>query len=113
MYILLLYAEIIKEVKTNGYNLTELLQVPSDQLEPNSLNRALEAAVNNDNHVNIGKLILKGANNIEDCLRQSRDHLGTLGYPFRVLAHQTISRQCSGPLALQPSLGAALLWHAA
>ena len=72
---MLLYAEIIKEVKTNGNNLTELLQVPSDQLEPNSLNQALEAAVNNDNPVNIGKLILKGANNIEDCLRQSRDHL--------------------------------------
>lgn len=67
--------EIIKEVKTNGYNLTELLQVPIDQLEPNCLNRALEAAVNNDNHLNIGKLILKGVNNIEDCLRQSRDHL--------------------------------------
>ena len=73
--VLLLYAEIIKEVKTNGYNLSELLQVPSDQLDPNCLNRALEAAVNNDNHVNIGKLIIKGADNIEDCLRQSRDHL--------------------------------------
>ena len=70
-----LNTEIIKEVKTNSYNLTELLQVPSDQLEPNCLNQALEAAVNNDNHVNIGKLILKGADNIEDCLRQSRDHL--------------------------------------
>ena len=71
---LFLNTEIIKEVKTNGYNLTQLLQVPSDQLEPNCLNQALEAAVNNDNHVNIGKLILKGADNIEDCLRQSRDH---------------------------------------
>ena len=71
---LFLNTEIIKEVKTNSYNLTELLQVPSDQLEPNCLNRALAAAVNNDNHFNIGKLIIKGADNIEDCLRQSRDH---------------------------------------
>jgi len=67
-------AEIIKEVEINGDNLTELLRFSADQLEPNCLNRALAAAVNNDNHFNIGKLIIKGADNIEDCLRQSRDH---------------------------------------
>ena len=68
-------AEVIKEVERNGENLTELLRLSADQLEPNCLNRALAAAVNNDHQFNIGKLIIKGADNIEDCLRQSRDHL--------------------------------------
>ena len=68
------HAEVIQEVERNGENLTELLRFGADQLEPNCLNRALAAAVNNDNQFNIGKLIIKGANNIEDCLRQSRDH---------------------------------------
>lgn len=67
--------EIIKEVETNGDNLTELLRFNADQLEPNCLNRALTAAVKNDNHFNVGKLIVKGADNIEDCLKQSRDDL--------------------------------------
>ena len=64
---------IIKEVETNGDNLTELLRFNADQLEPNCLNRALIAAVHNDNHFNVGKLIVKGANNVEECLRKSRD----------------------------------------
>ena len=60
--------EIIKEVVTNGDNLTELLRFNTEQLEPNCLNRALEAAVVNDNHFNVGKLIVKGANNFQECL---------------------------------------------
>ena len=44
-----------------------------DQLEPDCLNRALVAATRNDNHFNIGKLILKGATNREDCLETAID----------------------------------------
>ena len=72
---LVIHAEIIKEVETNGENLTELLRFNTDQLEPNCLNRALIAAVRNDDHFNTGKLIVKGADNIEECLREScNDH---------------------------------------
>ena len=60
--------EIIKEAVTNGDNLTELLRLSADQLEPNCLNRALEAAVVNDNYFSVGKLIVKGANNLQECL---------------------------------------------
>ena len=58
---------------TSGDNLTELLRFDADQLEPDTLNRALIAAVEKDNHINIGKLIVKGADNIEDCLKRSKD----------------------------------------
>ena len=62
-------------METNGENLTEFLRFDTDQLEPNCLNRALIAAVRNDDHLNTGKLIVKGADNIEECLRESRnDH---------------------------------------
>ena len=39
-----------------------------DQLEPNCLERALMAATQNDNHFNIGRLVVKGAKNLDDCL---------------------------------------------
>ena len=55
----------------NGEGLTDLLRVGSDQLEPDCLIRALLAAVRNDNHFNIGKLIVKGAPNIDDALTLS------------------------------------------
>ena len=45
-----------------------MLRNNTDQLEPNCLNRALMAATQNDNHFNIGKLVVKGANNLESCL---------------------------------------------
>ena len=63
-----LFLEIIKEVENNGDKLTELLCHGVDQLEPDCLNRALVAATHNDNHFNIGKLIVNGATNREDCL---------------------------------------------
>ena len=76
-YLLLLirspYPEIIKEVVTNGDNLTELLRFNADQLEPDCLKRALLAAVEKDNHFNVGKLIVKGADNIDDCLKRSKE----------------------------------------
>ena len=37
------------------------------------LNRALKAAVRNDNHLNIGKLVVKGSTNITECLRYAKD----------------------------------------
>ena len=55
----------------NGEGLTDLLRVSSDQLEPDCLIRALLAAVGNDNHFNIGKLIVKGAPNIDEALTLS------------------------------------------
>ena len=58
--------------------LTELLRGNTDHLEPNCLERALMAATRNDNHFNIGKLVIKGAKNLEDCLefaqRQNKPH---------------------------------------
>ena len=62
------FPEIIKEVETDGEKLTELLRNNTDQLEPNCLNRALMAATRNDNHFNIGKLVVKGAKNLDACL---------------------------------------------
>ena len=63
--------EIIKVVEMNGEGFTDLLRVSSDQLEPDCLTRALLAAVRNDNHFNIGKLIVKGATNIDEALTLS------------------------------------------
>ena len=62
------FLEIIKEVETDGDKLTELLRKNTEELEPNCLNRALMAATRNDNHFNIGKLVVKGAKNLEECL---------------------------------------------
>ena len=64
--------EIIKEVKTNGDNLTELLRVRVDDLEPLCLERALTAAVEVGNHFNVGKLVVKGATNIQEALSDSK-----------------------------------------
>ena len=60
--------EIIKEVDTNGDNLTELLRVSLDELEKNCLERALIAAVRRGNHFNVGKLVVKGATNVDEAL---------------------------------------------
>ncbi len=55
-------------MENNGDKLTELLRNGADQLEPNCLPRALIAATRNDSHHNIGKLIVKGATNLEECM---------------------------------------------
>lgn len=57
----------------NGDNVTELLRFNVDQLEPSCLNRALMAAVQNDNQFNIGKLIVKGADNLRESLALATD----------------------------------------
>uniref|UniRef100_A0A1X7SPR9 Uncharacterized protein n=1 Tax=Amphimedon queenslandica TaxID=400682 RepID=A0A1X7SPR9_AMPQE len=64
--------EIIKEAKTNGDNLTELLEVRIDDLEPHCLEDALTAAVEVGNQLNVGKLVLKGATNIQQALEDSK-----------------------------------------
>ena len=62
------FIEIIKEVETNGENLNEYLWNTPTSLEPDCLNRALMAATRNDNNINIGKLVVKGADNLDECL---------------------------------------------
>ena len=65
--------EIIKEVENNGDKLTELLKNGADSLEPGCLDRALKAAVKNDNHLNVGKLVVKGAKELQSCLQFAKD----------------------------------------
>lgn len=67
------FTEIIKEVENNGDKLTELLKNGADNLEPGCLDRALKAAVKNDNHLNVGKLVLKGAKELQSCLQYAKD----------------------------------------
>ena len=93
-------SEIIKEVETNGNKLTELLRFNTDQLEPNCLNRALVAAVSNDNHFNVGKLIVKGANNVEECLRKSRDDHKPHARAMLLLVKAAMEGNCSLVLKL-------------
>ena len=93
-------SEIIKEVETNGDKLTELLRFNIDQLEPNCLNRALVAAVSNDNHFNVGKLIVKGANNVEECLRKSRDDHKPHARAMLLLVKAAMEGNCSLVLKL-------------
>ncbi len=65
-------------MESNGGNLHSLLRAfPFEQLEENYLERALLAAVRNGNHSNIGKLVVKGATNVDDALElatQLRKH---------------------------------------
>ena len=44
-----------------------------DDLEPDCLDRALKAAVKNDNYENIGKLVVKGAKELQSCLQYAKD----------------------------------------
>jgi len=66
------FAELIKEVRTNGPNLNKLLKTPINELEKNCINEALMAAVETGNHSNVGKLILRGASYIDEALEKSR-----------------------------------------
>ena len=45
----------------------------ADQLEPNCLNRALHAAIRNDNHINVGTLIVKGADQISEAIKTAEE----------------------------------------
>ena len=67
---------MIKEVEKDGNGLNELLRGNPD-LESDCLTRALIAAVKKGNHFNIGKLVIKGATNIDEALelsKQMRQH---------------------------------------
>ena len=66
------YIEIIREVKTNGPKINELLKTPLSLLEDDCINQALLAAVENGSCSNAGKLILRGATNIDKALEESR-----------------------------------------
>ena len=70
---LLNITEIIKEVETNGDKLTDLLSKSTDSLEPGCLDRALKAAVKNDDHLSIGKLVVKGATELQACLQYAKE----------------------------------------
>ena len=48
------------------------MHVSVEDLEPLCLERALKAAVNVGNHFNIGKLVVKGATNIQEALGDSK-----------------------------------------
>ena len=74
-------------METNGDNLTDLLCFGVDQLEPNCLNQALFAAVANNNHHNVGKLIVKGANKVADALKQSADQKKPHARAILLLVH--------------------------
>ena len=65
--------EIIKEVENNGDKLIKLLKNGADNLEPGCLDRALKAAVKNDNHLNVGKLVVKGAKELQSCLQYAKE----------------------------------------
>ena len=58
-------------MQENGDNLTKLLRVRIEDLEINCLEIALIAAVENGNHFNVGKLVIKGASNVDDALKLS------------------------------------------
>lgn len=63
---------MVKEVKTGGEQLTKLLNNYSAKLDDECLNRCLRAATRNDNHLNISKLVVKGANDFDTCLELAR-----------------------------------------
>ena len=64
---------IAKEVATNGDKVTEFLELISNTRRDVCLDRALSAAVKNDNHINVSKLVLKGAKNLQECLRYAKN----------------------------------------
>ena len=64
--------ELIRAVRFSNNNLNELLKTPQNQLESNCISRALLAAVHSGNSNNVGKLVLRGAPNIDEALEESK-----------------------------------------
>lgn len=60
-------------MRTNGDHLTELLRVRVDDLQDDCLQRALRVAVEVGNHYSVGKLIVKGADNIMEALKLAKE----------------------------------------
>ena len=59
-------------MRTNGPKINELLKTPLNLLEDDCINQALLVAVENGSCSNVGKLILRGATNIDQALEESR-----------------------------------------
>ena len=99
--------EIIKEVENNGDKLTELLKNGADSLEPGCLDRALKAAVKNDNHLNVGKLVVKGARKLEECLLYAKDDKKPQARAMllMIIAAQTGDKAIVQKLFGEPALG--------
>ena len=95
-------------MQTDGDNLTELLHFNADQLEPHCLNVALMAAVTNDNHINVGKLILKGAHEIAEALKQSVEEKKPHARAMLLLVHAAMEGNRNLVLRLfgEPTSGA-------
>ena len=64
---------IIKEIARNGDKVTELLEHSGQKLDQHFLNQALETATRMDNHVIVGKLVMKGATNVMECIRIAKE----------------------------------------
>ena len=100
MILLFSQIEILNEVRTNGNNLTELLQDRVEQLEPDCLNKALIAAVENDHHQNVGKLIVKGATNISEALKLAVAEKKVYASAMLMLVYAAIDGNCNLVLQL-------------
>ena len=59
-------------MRADGPDLIEDLKAPLNNLEKNCIDYALIAAVESGNHGVVGKLILRGASNIDEALKESR-----------------------------------------
>ena len=93
---ILISPEILREVRNNGDNLSELLQQASnEQLESNCLNEALTAAVQNDHHQNVGKLIVKGATNISEALKLSVNEKKIHASAMLMLVYAAMDGNCN------------------
>ncbi len=59
----------MREVKNDGDKVAELLKnLSCDVLDKGLLNKCLICAVKNDSSVNVGKLVIKGAKDLQSCL---------------------------------------------
>ena len=78
---------IVREVLRNGDGLDELLSGDAE-LQEDCLPRALMLAVDRDDHVSIGKLVLKGASHIDDAFQLAKR---TGKHNARALLHLVIA----------------------
>ena len=72
-------------MENGGENLSALLRSNIETLEPHCLERALFAATHNDDHHSIGKLVIKGAKNISECLNLAQRDLKSHAYAMLLL----------------------------
>lgn len=62
-------SELMREVEKDGNQVTEKLRnMMQESLDNQILDRCLIAATRNDNGHNVGKLVVKGARNLKECL---------------------------------------------